>query len=115
MKKRTGTSLNHLNLFNIDRLDTYNNFEGGTSLTYGFDYELKNPLRNLNFSIGQVVNQKNNKNKPSSSSLDKKFSDFVGSSTLNINDNLELGYNYALDQNYQDFNNNEIGASFTLG
>ena len=56
------------------------------STTLGFDYELKNPLRNFKLSAGQVINQKNNKNKPSSSSLDSRFSDFVGSSSLNIND-----------------------------
>ena len=42
-----------------------------------------NNLRNdkhLNFTIGQVINEKKtNKNMPSSSSLDKRFSDIVGS------------------------------------
>ena len=50
---------------------------------------------------------------PSSSSLDSRFSDFVGSSSLNINDKVSLNYNFSLDQNYQDFNYNEIGTSFT--
>ena len=71
--EENGTRLNHLNLFNIDRLDTYNNFEGGVSTTLGFDYELKNPLRNFKLTAGQVINQKNNKNMPSSSSLRLKI------------------------------------------
>ena len=112
-KNESATRLNHLNLFNIDRLDAYNNFEGGVSATLGFDYKLKNSSdRNFKLSAGQVINQKNNKKMPSSSSLDTKLSDFVGNSTFNITNKINLNYNFALDQNYKDLNYNELGASF---
>ena len=112
-EENNGARLNHLNLFNIDRLDAYNNFEGGASTTLGFDYELKNSSnRNLKLTAGQVINQKNNKNMPSSSSLDSKLSDFVGNSTFNINEKINLNYNFALDENYEDLNYSEVGASF---
>jgi LPS-assembly protein len=94
-------------------LETYNNFEGGSSATLGFDYELEHSSdRNLKISAGQIINQKNNKNMPSSSSLDRKVSDFVGNSTLNINEKINLNYNFALDENYKDLNYNEVGAGF---
>ena len=112
-KNESTTRLNHLNLFNIDRLDAYNNFEGGVSTTLGFDYKLKHSSdRNFKLSAGQVINQKNNKKMPSSSSLDTKLSDFVGNSTFNITNKINLNYNFALDQNYKDLNYNELGASF---
>ena len=71
--------------------------------------------KELNFSIGQIVNEKKtNKNMPDSSSLDKRFSDIVGD--LNYkNNNLELSYNYALDQNFKEMNYNEIETKYSLG
>ena len=42
MRKETdGARLNHLNIFSLDRLNSYNNFENGLSATIGFDYEVK--------------------------------------------------------------------------
>ena len=112
-QKKDSVRLRHLNLFDIDRVDIYNNFEGGSSATLGFDYELKHSSdRNLKISAGQIINRKTNKNMPSSSSLDRKVSDFVGNSTLNINEKINLNYNFALDENYKDLNYNEVGAGF---
>ena len=112
MRKETGTGsrLNHLNIFSLDRLNTYNNFENGLSATLGFDYEVKNPLKEINFSIGQVINEKENKDMPSASSLDQRFSDVVGKTNLKLNDKIKLNYNFSLDQNYRELNYNEVGT-----
>ena len=49
MKKQdTIVKLNHLNLFNIDRFEENNNFESGSSVTLGFDYEAKKMTKTLN-------------------------------------------------------------------
>ena len=106
------TRLNYNNIFSLDRLNAFNNFETGVSATLGFDYNLKNNKSEFNFSGGQVVNQKENKNMPSSSSLDEKLSDFVGGSSLKINKNVNLSYNFSLDQNYKNLNYNEFGTNF---
>jgi len=108
------TRLNHLNIFSLDRLDSKNNFESGISTTVGLDYEIKNSDKKLDFSIGQIINHKENKNMPSSSSLDEKLSDIVGFSNLKINKKLDINYNFALDQNYEDFNYNEINANLNF-
>jgi len=108
------TRLNHLNIFSLDRLDSTNNFESGISTTVGFDYEIKNSDKELDFSIGQIINHKENKNMPSSSSLDEKLSDIVGFSNLKINKKLDINYNFALDQNYENFNYNEINANLNF-
>ena len=104
------TKLNNLNIFSLDRLNSYNNFENGLSATVGFDYDLRAFDKELDLSVGQVINQKENKDMPSSTSLDKKLSDLVGSSTLKLNDNMNLLYNFKLDQNYKELNYNEMGA-----
>ncbi len=115
MKKQdSDVKLNHLNLFNIDRFDENNNFESGSSVTLGFDYELKKNDKNFKLRAGQVINQRENNKKPSSSSLDEKLSDFVGNSTFSFNENISINYNFALDQNYNDLNYNDLGTSFTF-
>ena len=51
---------------------------------------------------------------PSSSSMDEKLSDLVGHSELKINDKLNLKYDFALDQNYNELNYNEVGTSLNF-
>ena len=110
-EERRRTRLDRLNVFNLDRLNSYDNFESGLSTTLGFDYKVKKTDNEFNFSLGQVINEKENRNMPSSSSLDQRFSDVVGYSDFKVNKKLKLNYNFALDQNLKDLNYNEVGAS----
>jgi len=112
MRKETGSSrLNGMNIFSVDKLNSYNNFENGLSASLGFDYNLEKVGKIFNLSMGQVINESENKDLPSSSSLDQRFSDVIGSSSLKINDNLNFSYNFALDQNYKELNYNEFGGN----
>ncbi len=43
--------------------------------------------------------------------LDEKLSDLVGRTNYSVNDNFNLNYNFAVDQNYKEFNYNEISAN----
>ena len=118
MKKVNGDhSLHRKNIFTLDRLNIDANYESGSSLTYGFDYEIDNTnTSKTNFSFGQIINEKkNNKNMPASSSLDNRFSDFIGSLNFTNKNNLKINYNYSLDQNFKETNYNEIEADYTLG
>jgi LPS-assembly protein len=111
MKKETnGEKLNISNVFSLNRSSENENFENGLNAAIGFDYELDNSSNNFKLSMGQVINKKENKDMSSISSLDEKLSDLVGASSLEINKNLKLEYNFLIDQNYEDFNYNEIGA-----
>ena len=112
MREETSkTRLNHSNVFTLDRLNTNKNFESGLSATLGFDYELEEPDKKFDFSIAQIINEQENPDMPASSSLDQRFSDVVGYSQLEMNDNLRLNYNFALDQNYGQLNYNELGVN----
>ncbi|MDC1092674.1 LPS export ABC transporter periplasmic protein LptC [Pelagibacteraceae bacterium] len=111
MKKETdGEKLNLSNVFSLNRSSKNENFENGLNAAIGFDYELDNDINNFKLSMGQVINEKENTDMSSISSLDEKLSDLVGFSSLEINQNLKLEYNFLIDQNYEDFNYNEIGA-----
>ncbi len=114
-KEKTGTRLNPLNAFQIDRLEPIHNFETGLSSTLGLDYEIKDNNKEFDFSIAQVINEKENKKMSSESSMDEKLSDLVGSANLDISKNFNLNYNFKLDQNYQDLNYNDVGAKMKFG
>ena len=117
MKKVTGDhNLHNKNIFSLDRLNSSTSLEGGASVTYGFDYikSFKNDNK-FNFSIGQIVNEKKtDKNKPDTSSLDKRFSDIIGDLNFKKN-NFQVNYKYSLDQNFKEMNYNEIESKYSLG
>ena len=114
-KESTGSRLNPITAFSVNKLENINNFETGLSGTIGFDYEIKSDKRNFDFSLAQVVSEKENKKMASVTSLDEKLSDLVGSTSLKLNEKLNLNYNFALDQNYNDLNYNDIGAKINFG
>ena len=95
----------------MDRLENSNNFETGLTGTIGFDYKIEQDYKNFDFSIAQIINQKENKKMPSITSLDEKLSDIVGSSKLALNETVNFTYNFSIDQNYKDFNYNEFNTN----
>ena len=115
MKNETeDNSLYRENIFSLNRVNSSSNFEGGSNLTYGFDYERKGKENNVKLSLGQVINEKKtNKKMSDTSSLDKRFSDMVGSFEFSSN-NLKIDYNYSLDRNFKEMNYNEVGAEYSL-
>ena len=64
----------------------------------------------FNFSVAQIINEKENKKYHSKSSLDEKLSDVVGATEYKINEKISLNYNFSIDQNYSDFNYNEVST-----
>ena len=112
-KETTSYNLNDLDIFSLNRFASSENFEGGATLTYGLDYEKKNKLNKIDFSIAQIINEKeNNKKLPDSSGLDKRFSDFIGSMNYENNNSFKVNYKYLIDQNFEETNYNDILASY---
>ena len=100
------------NLFSLDRLNVDDNFEGGANVTLGFDYKNINKNNEFDFSMGQIINEnKTNKKMPSTSSLDKRFSDIIGNVDFKNNKNFSLNYDFAIDQNYEEMNYNKVSAN----
>ena len=50
----------------------------------------------------------------SMTSLDEKLSDLVGTSEYQISENIQLNYNFSLDQSYKQLNYNEFGTTLDL-
>ena len=110
----TGSRLNSINSFSLNRLENNYNFETGLTGTFGFDYKLESTDKKLDLSVAQIVNQKENKKMHSKTSLDEKLSDLVGNANLKLGNNFNLNYEFSLDQNYKEFNFNEISTSMNL-
>jgi len=121
MRSIEGGKLNYGNLFNLNKVNELDVIENGLSTSVGFEYK-KNKLdaNNLpgdeifSFSAGQVISAKENMDIPSSTSMDQRFSDVVGVSKYNINNKMNLNYNFSIDQSYKNFNYNEIGTDITF-
>ena len=114
-KESTGSRLNSINSFSLNRLENNYNFETGLTGTFGFDYKLESTDKKLDLSVAQIVNQKENKKMHSKTSLDEKLSDLVGNANLKLGNNFNLNYEFSLDQNYKEFNFNEISTSMNFG
>ena len=114
-KETSGSKLDPINAFSMDRLGNINNFETGASATLGLDYNIKDNFKEFDFSVAQVISQEENKKMASRTSLDEKLSDLVGSANYKFNNKFSLNYNFALDQNYNDINYNEIGTELNIG
>ena len=115
-KESEGSRLTASNAFNLNRVNNINNYETGISSTLGFDYKVKNnDITKLDFSLAQVIKEKENKKMSDKSSLNEKLSDLVGSSNFHLTENLKLNYNFSIDQNYGEFNYNEVGTKYDNG
>ena len=113
-KENDGSKLDVNKAFNIDRVDNNYNFESGLSGTLGFDYKINTGEKSLDFSVAQIINERENKKMASKTSMDEKISDLVGSFNYKINEKIKLNYSFNVDQNYQEINYNEFGSSFNF-
>ena len=113
-KEDEGFLLNPNLAFNMSRLSNNKNFEKGLNTTIGIDYNIRKDEKEFDFSLAQIINEKENKKMASKTSLDEKLSDLVGSANYNLNENLNIRYNFAIDQNLNQFNYNEMGADLNF-
>ena len=110
--------LKYSNLFKLNKIDKIDVIDAGSSVSYGFDFK-KNRIDSENtvleekfkFSLGQVISENENENLPNKTSLNQRFSDVVGSSAIKIGGNSTLKFNFSIDQNLKDLNENEVGLN----
>ena len=60
-KEDSGSRITPTNAFSMNRLNNAKNFESGLSSTIGFDYKIEKNNNNFDFSIAQIINEKENK------------------------------------------------------
>ena len=94
------------NIFSLNRLAKDDTVEGGASLTYGTQFFKKNlEGKNLiDMNIANIIRTEENQNLPSNSSIGEKMSDVFGSINYSPNDIIKTGYDFALNNNFEDKN-----------
>ena len=112
MRDIRGDDVN-LRYANLYALNKTSEIEEGLSAILGFDYKINekdengNDKEKISLSLGQVFNRKENRDRPSKSSLDQKSSDLVGEFNYNFSEIGQIGYKFSLDHNYENLNYNE--------
>tara|TARA_B000000565_G_scaffold254200_1_gene232125 strand:- start:489 stop:1403 length:915 start_codon:yes stop_codon:yes gene_type:complete len=114
--KNENRQINNDNLFNINRLGLIDTLESGQNLTLGLDYRREN-LNDINkyfeFKLGKVLRTKSNENIPTNSTLDKKNSNYFGKLTNNLNENINLNYEFSVNDDLNKIQYNSFGATIT--
>ncbi len=136
------SEINVDNIFNVDRLKLSDSFEPGKSITLGVDYkfdiiekyslneeesiderfkdeiifeERKNNYdKYLEFKLATVFRDEKDNKIPENSTLGDKHSNIFGSINANLINNIEIGYNFALDNDLSSINSNNINSTIYL-
>ena len=91
--------LEDINLFDLNRFPGFDQFEGGTRLTYGVSYSLNRPGWAITSEIGQSLRLAGDGNEfPDGTGLSDQLSDFVGRSTLQYGRMFELTHRFRVDR-----------------
>ena len=95
------TTLNYSNLYSLNKINSIDEVDTGSSLSLGFDFKVSDLNKNkevksdkFKFSLGQVINAEENRDMPSKSTLNEKMSDLIGETTINFSENIKLSNNF---------------------
>ncbi len=113
----TDRNINVLNIFNNNRLGLTDSLETGKSLTLGIDYkkQKKDDLNNyFEIKLATVLRDKEEIFIPKNTTIGKRNSNLFGSISNSFNENINLKYQFAIDNNYELFEYNDVNAKISL-
>ncbi len=108
--------LNYDNVFNLNRIETTSEVEGGESLSFGFEFSRidNNGINIFDFRVANVIKSKEDHKLPSKSKLNKSRSDIFGNINYNVNKNITLGYGYSYDRDLHYSNLDQINLELNI-
>ena len=116
----TGRTIDANNAWAINRLGLSDTYESGRSLTLGLNYsnERKDKLNQINnyfeMKLATILRDKEEKFIPKNSTLNRKNSNLFGSVTNKFSENIEIGYNFSLDNDLNTLEYNNIDTTISL-
>ena len=116
----TGRTIDANNAWAINRLGLSDTFESGRSLTLGLNYsnERKDNLNQINnyfeMKLATILRDKEEKFIPNNSTLNRKNSNLFGSVSNKFSENIEIGYNFSLDNDLNTLEYNNIDTTISL-
>ena len=104
--KNEERTLNYENIFSLNRIGFSDNVESGKTATLSLNYNKKDSKNNqiMSTSIATIFREDEDKNLPTSSTLGKKQSDFVGNIDYTPNKSINFDYNYLVDNDLDQIN-----------
>lgn len=109
--------LNVDNLFDINRLGINEAFEEGKSLTLGIDYK-KESTEDLNkffeLKFAGVLRDLDQDNIPINSTIGQKASNLFGAATYGLSENININYDFAIDNDLNTFEQNELNLNLNF-
>ena len=114
--KNLDRKINTKNIFNQNRLGLNDSVEGGQSLTFGGEFKITDKQNRsfLTAGLASVLRDKNEEKLPTSSTINNKNSDIIGSINFKPNNNFNLEYNFSVDNDLTSTNYNFIKADLTI-
>ena len=108
--------INVTNIFSKNRLGLNDSLEGGKSITLGFDYDLETKENKdfLEFSLGQIFRDTEDKRLPLTSKMQTKSSDIVGNFDFKPNDKFNINYDFSFDNNLETVNYTKIETQLSV-
>ncbi len=110
-------TINTENIFSLNRLGLDDSLEAGKSLTIGVDYR-KEKIDNMNkyfeFKLASVLRDKEENFIPTNTTLNKKTSNIYGSISNNFSENFSLDYKFAIDNNLNELQYNDIQTTLSV-
>ena len=114
------------NAFEINRLGLINTYEAGQSLTFGLDYKY-DQLENISedntkeikdkyieFKLATIMRDQHENHIPISSTINRKSSNIFGHINNNLFENLNLTYDFSLDNDLKTFNSHNISSEISI-
>ncbi len=106
------------NMFSLNRIGASDTVEGGQSITIGNEYALyKTQNKNepiFSIDLATSIRDKKNDKLPINSTLGKKNSDVFGKIKFNANELIDFDYSFALDNNLETINYNQIKSTLSF-
>jgi len=108
------------NVFAINRLGLSDTLESGRSMTLGLDYsnERKDKLNEINnyfeLKLATVLRDSEESFIPNKSTINKKNSNLFGSIKNKFSENLEIGYNFSLDNDFNTLEYNDFNTILSI-
>ena len=109
-------TINNNNIFNINRLGLIDTLESGNNLTLGIEFkkeELDDNSKYLELKLGTVLRAEDNNNIPSNSAINQKRSNIFGNIVNNLNDNINLDYEFSVNSDLDKVDYHSLGAEFS--
>jgi LPS-assembly protein len=108
--------INNENIFDLNRLGLIDTLESGSNLTLGIEFKkekLDDNSKYLELKLGTVIRAEDNNNIPTNSAITQERSNIFGNIINNLNDNINLDYEFSINNDLDKIDYHSLGAEFS--